>query len=294
MLVAVADSGSFVAAAHRLERSPAAVSRTIASLEGRLGVRLVERTTRALHFTPAGERFLAHARHLLAGLDQAIAEAGSAQVELSGYVGVTAPLMLGRLHVAPLVLSFLDRHPRVQARLILADRTLSLVETGIAVAVRIGELPDSGLHAVPVGRVRRLLVASPTYLQRHGEPRTPGDLESHRAIGFAHDVPLARWRFRDAVRGTQESVQPDAALVVNDQAVAVDSAVRGYGVVLALGYQVREHLAAGRLRQLLPDHEPAPVPVHVVYVGGERAPARVRAMVEFLAENLRRLSELAP
>lgn len=287
VLVAVADSGSFAAAARQLERSPAAISRTIASLERSLGVRLVERTTRALHYTPTGERFLANARSVLATFDEAIAEAGSSQAALSGQIGVTAPLMFGRLHLTPPLLAFLERHPRVRIRLVLADRTLSLVEAGLAVAVRIGELPDSGLHAVPVGHLRRVLVAAPAYLRRCGEPRTPEDLASHQALGFAQDVPLARWRFHHPAKGTLETVQPPAALVVNDQAVAVDAAVRGYGLTAALGYQVREALAAGRLRRVLVDYEPPPVPVHVVYTGGERAPARVRAFVDFIAERLR-------
>lgn len=287
VLVAVADGGSFAAAARQLERSPAAISRTIAALEKSLGVRLVERTTRALHFTPTGERLLARARGILANLEEAVAEASSAQAALSGQIGVTAPLMFGRLHLAPLLLAFMERHPRVQVRLVLADRTLSLVEAGLAVAVRIGELPDSGLRAVSVGHLRRVLVAAPAYLRQYGELRTLADLASHRAIGFAQDVPLSRWRFKHPGRGILETVQPSAALVVNDQAVRVDAAIRGYGLATALSYQVREPLAAGQLRRVLEDYEPPPVPVHVVYTGGERAPARVRALVDFVAERLR-------
>jgi DNA-binding transcriptional LysR family regulator len=287
VLVAVADRGSFAAAARVLERSTAAVSRTIAALEKQVGARLVERNTRSLRFTGAGQRFLDQARRVLDTLEQAVREAGEAHEELAGELGVTAPLMFGRLHVAPVVLAFLDRHPRVRVRTLFTDRTVSLLDSGMQVAVRIGELPGSSLRAVPVGQVRRVVVAAPSYLEKYGEPRVPEDLAQHRAIGFGHDVPLARWRFHDPARGVVEQARPAMPLIVDDQYTAVHAAIQGFGLATALSYQVREALLGGALRRVLVPFEPPPVPVHLVYLGGNHTPARVRAFVAFAAERLR-------
>lgn len=287
VLVAVAEAGSFAAAARVLERSTAAVSRTVAALERQVGTRLVDRTTRSLRFTSAGQRFLDHARSVLDTLDRAIREAGEAHQELVGELGITAPLMFGRLHVAPVVLAFLEQHPRVRVRTLFTDRSVNLVDSGMQVAVRIGELPSSTLHAVPVDRVRRLVVASPSYLEKYGEPHSPEDLEHHRAIGFGHDVALARWRFRDPDGGAVEQGRPSMPLVVDDQYTALYAAMQGFGLATALSYQVREALLSGALRRVLVPFEPPPVPVHLVYLGGSQTPARVRALVAFAAERLR-------
>lgn len=288
VLVAVADAGSLAAAARTLRRSPPAVTRAISALEASLGVCLVERTTRALQFTEAGEGYLARARQVLAALGEAERFVHAAGSDLQGEIGITAPCMFGRLHVAPLLQQFLSLHPGVRIRAVLSDRTLNLIDVGLQVAVRIGELPASGLRCVRVGHVRRVLVAAPSYLDAHGEPATPSALCTHRAAGFAYEVPLAHWSFRDPETSRmREYAQPRIGLVVNTQEVAVDWALGGHGLALALSYQVRDHLAAGRLRRVLATYEPPPVPVHLVYAGTGNTSAKVRAFVSFMAGRLR-------
>lgn len=293
--VAVADALGFAPAARRLGWSAPAVTRAIAALEKRLGTQLLHRTTRAVRLTEAGAHFLADCRRILAELDEAEAAAGGAQREPRGQLSVTAPAMFGRLHLAPIVLEFLARTPAVGARTFFVDRLVNLVEEGFDVALRIAHLPDSGLAATPVGRLRRVVVASPAYLAAHGEPEAPADLARHHGIGFTFDGAAARpWVFR-AARGKEDAAaQPRVRLVVNGSEVAVAAACAGLGLARALSYQVAAEVRAGRLRVVLEDHEPDPIPVHLVHAAGRRVAAKVRAFVAFAAERLRAEPVLGP
>ncbi len=280
--VAVAELQGFAAAARRLGLSPPAITRAISGLEQRLGVVLLLRSTRSVRLTDTGERFLQDCRRILGDLDEAEAAAAGVQREARGLLTITAPQMFGRLHVAPIVLDFLQAQPAVQVRTLFVDRLVHLLDEGMDVAVRIAHLPDSGLTALPVGALQQVVVGSPDYLARHGEPRTVPDLAGHRAIGFANDgIGPAPWRFRG-----EQTAQPRMDWVSNDSEVGIAAAVAGHGLCRCLIYQAATELRAGRLRIVLADEALPPVPVHIVYPAGRRAPAKVRAFVEFARARL--------
>ena len=289
VFLAVADTGGFASAARHLRVSPPAVTRAIAALEQRLGARLLHRTTRLVRLTEVGARFSQDARRILAELEEAEASARGAHIEPQGELSITAPVMFGRLHVAPVLLDFLAQHPKVNARILFIDRVVHLMDEGFDVALRIAPLPDSAFTAARVGAVRRVVVASPDYLARHGEPASPAELPAHTAVGFARTSgEPAPWTFAapgDAVE--RATAQPRTRLMVNTVDVAIDAAIAGNGLVRLLSYQVRAPIAEGRLRRVLQPFEPPPVPVHLVYPEGRKAAAKVRAFVDFAAQRLR-------
>jgi len=285
--VAVAETGGFARGARAREISPPAATRAVASLERHLGVRLFERTTRSLKLSEAGQAFLADCHRVLADLDTAEAAVRGAQQSPQGTLAVTAPLLFGRRHVAPIVFEFLDRHPQVSVRAYFSSRLVHLIDEGFDVALRVAALPDSSLTAVPVGSLRAVIVASPDYLRRHGTPRSPADLAKHQGISFAPEgQPRVPWSFGRAVPAPKER------LMVNDNEMHVDAALAGQGLARALAYQVDEAVRDGRLRLVLPELEPAPVPVHLVYPAGRAASAKVRAFIALAAERLRALPVL--
>ena len=301
--VAVAESAGFAAGARRLGASAPAVTRAIAALEARLGVQLFQRSTRSVRLTEVGQRFLDDCHRILAELDEAEASAGGAHAAPQGELAVTAPAMFGRLHVAPVLFDFLARHPKLTVRTLFVDRVVHLLDEGFDVAVRIARLPDSELTAAPLGAVRRMVVASPEYLARRGQPRVPADLTQHDAIAFSQDGgAYAPWAFyrgpADAAdaggRAERELAQPCIQLVTNANEVCLEAAVRGLGLVRALAYQVDADVRAGRLQIVLAEFEPTPIPVQLVYVAGRKAPAKVRAFVDFAVEQLRGLPVLNP
>ena len=285
VLVAVLDAGSLAAAGRRLRRSPPAITRTIAALEQRIGTRLVERTTRRLAPTEAGYELAGRARVLL----DLYAEAMHAPVQaaLRGTLRITAPVVFGRRHAMPCVMSFQAAHPDLRVELVLADRNLDLIEEGLDVAIRIGAMADSSLTARRVGAVRRVLVASPGYLSEHGTPLTPGDLARHATIVSFARGGLLEWRFRDGLRDRVVRLTP--RLMVNDVEAMLAAVRSGFGMARALSYQVREELEAGALTRLLADFEPAPEPVQLLFSGGGMMRPSVRAFVEFSAAYLARL-----
>src|SRR5215831_14211824 len=195
--VAVADLHGFAPAARKLKLSPSAVTRLVAALEERLGARLLQRTTRSVALTDAGTRYLDRARRILADVEEAERAAESERTRPSGRLVVSAPLGFGRLHVSPVMTAYLKRYPDVAGELRLEDRMISLVEDGVDLAVRIGELADSSVVARHVGEMRRIVVASPAYLKARGEPRRPADLASHDTIQFGSSASVFDWRFAD-------------------------------------------------------------------------------------------------
>ena len=283
---AVAEAGSFAAAARQLGQSPPAVTRAVAALEERLGARLFHRTTRSVRLTDAGARYLGDAKRILAEIEEAEASAAGAHAEPRGQLGVTASLMFGRMYVAPILLDFLARYPAVTARMMLADRLVDLMEEGLEVAVRIAHLEDSSLTAVRVGSVRRIICASPAFLDVHGRPRTPADLGGANLVSFTNAAVPEPWIFvRD---GKTETFSPTAQLIANSNEVTIAAAVGGRGFVRALSYQVAPQLRAGTLEIVLGDYEEPPLPIHVIHIAGRRASARVRAFVDFAVERLRK------
>lgn len=283
---AVAEGRSFAAAARRLGRSPAAVTRAVAALEERLGARLLNRTTRSVALTEAGARSLEAARRVLAGFEELEGVTASERQEPQGRLGVTAPVMFGRLHVLPVVQAFLRDHPMATVQLLLLDRVVSLVDEGLDVAIRLGRLPDSSLRAIRVGEVRRGVYASPKYLRENGTPRTPQALARHACIACTGVTPVPdRWTFeRD---GRSYVVPVSSRLVVNTAEAALDAALAGLGPTCVLSYQVDAHVRAGRLERILGPFEPPAVPVQVVIPAGRFVTPIVRAFVERASEALR-------
>lgn len=277
MFVMVVEAQSLAAAAHRLGVSPPSVTRRLKALEDRLGVTLLHRTTRAMKLTEAGERYLEDCRRILADLAEAEDTLSGGSDQLRGRVSLTAPVLFGQMKVMPLVRDFLELHPRVECRVVLLDRLVHLVEEGIDIGVRLGRLQDSGLYVLKAGEVRRVVCASPGYLQRCGTPLVPEDLRRHRVVATSLDG----WRMKN------QTLKLPATLVVNSNQAALDTALAGWGVARLMDYQVADHVQAGRLRLLLEDHCPPAWPVQLLTQEGKKVPARVRALVDFLSQRLR-------
>jgi DNA-binding transcriptional LysR family regulator len=286
VFVEVAEQGSFAAAARRLNRSPAAVTRGVAELEARLGVRLLNRTTRAVSMTEAGQRFLAGAKRVLADLEEIERAAAGAGTAPRGELRITAPILFGRLHVLPIVTEFLGRFPDVSVSLSLVDRPVDLVEEGLDVAVRIGTLAESSAVATSVGSVRRILAAAPDYLAQHGTPQVPSDLAVHAAVAFSGISGGEQWMFRDQAGESGVVVNP--RLVVTTAEAAVDAARAGFGVTRVLSYQAAADIAGGSLVRLLPAYEGDEIPIHLLYPGGRHPPPKLRAFLDFTMPRLRR------
>lgn len=275
---AVVEQRGFAAAARKLGQSASVTTRLVASLERHLNVRLLNRTTRSVSLTDAGTRFLAYAQQILQYLAEAERMAESEHAAPAGRLTVTAPLVFGRVHVAPLVGRYLNTHSHVRAELLLSDRVVNLVEDGIDVAVRIGWLPDSGDVVRKVGATRRVLVASPQYCARRGMPKSPAELASHDTIAFMGMSDARTWHFRDEV-----AVDVAPRYATNSADAAICHALHDGGVVLALGYQVVDEVRRGALRVLLPDFEPEPLPIQLVYPSSRFLAAKVRAFVDLVA-----------
>ena len=282
VFLAVADAGSLSAAGRRLGMPLATVSRKLAELEGHLGARLVNRSTRRLELTDPGRAYEQACRRILDDVAGAEAAAAGEYDTPRGELAITAPIVFGRLHVLPVLNEFLRANATVDVRLSLGDRIAHLLDEHVDVAARIGVLPDSRLNAVPLGALRSVVCASPAYLRAHGTPRTPADLAAHRCITFEAVFP-APWRF--AGGATFAPARP--RLVVNTAEAAVDAAIAGLGVTRVLSYQADAALRAKQLRLLLREIEPPPVPVNLVYDGQQRVTSKLRAFLDFAAPRLR-------
>lgn len=285
IFVAVAEEGAFAAGARRSGLSAAAATRAIAALEQRLGVLLLSRTTRGAQLTDAGARFLDECRRILTELADAEANAAGEHAAPRGHLAIAAPVLMGQLLLAPLAVAFREAWPEVTFSLQLADRPPHLQDDGIDVALLTGALPDSTLVAVEVGTIRRVVVAAPDYLARHGQPAAPTELASHHLVLSAADARTSTWRFAGADGDPVIAVRP--GIVVSTNRGAIDAALAGGGITRVMSYQVAGELAAGRLQRVLEAFEPEPVPVHVAWRGGRRAPAKVRRFAEFAIERLR-------
>ncbi len=286
VLRAIAEAGSLARAARKLGRSPPALTRALAALESRAGVRLVERTTRRLAFTDAGRRLVDRARALIADYEAAVH--GEAAAPVRGLLRVTAPLQFGRRHMAAIVASFLDRYPEAQIELILNDRNLDLIDERLDAALRIGRLEDSNLVIRKVGAVRRVIVASPAYLERRGEPLRPADLERHDTIFGALYSRATEWRFGPAERPIIVRLSP--RLMVNDAEATLAAARAGRGVARLLSYQAADDFASGGLRRLLADFEPEPLPVQLVTASAAHRSSKLVAFLDHASEALRALA----
>jgi DNA-binding transcriptional LysR family regulator len=277
--VTVADLSGFAPAARKLHLSPSAVTRMIASLEDHLGARLLQRTTRQVRLTDVGARYLERARRILSDVEEADGSAREERNRPSGRLVVSAPVGFGRLHVGPVMTAYLKRYPDVACELILSDHLVNLVEDAVDVAVRIGHLADSSLVARQVGEMRRIVVASPAYLKRHGEPKTPQALTEHQTIQFG---PSANWRF--VQDGRDIELRPSPRFASNSADAALQYAEAGGGVTRVLAYQAAESLKRGHLRIVLAKYEQPALPIHIVYPTSRLLSAKVRAFIDLVAE----------
>jgi DNA-binding transcriptional LysR family regulator len=285
--VAALDEGSLAGAGRKLGRSPAAVSRAVAFLEGHVGMQLLHRTTRSSRLSEAGERYAAACRRVLTDLEEADILAAGERSAPRGTLTLTAPVVSGEEVLRPILDDFLDAYPTVSAKLYLLDRPVNLIDEGIDAALRIAHLPDSSMVAVRVGEVRRVVVAAPCYLAKHPRIDQPDDLAKHQIIAFSQ-FGMDSWSFPPVDGSTiPRTVHFAPRLVVNTVRAAVASAIAGRGMTRQLSYQVAEHVRDGRLRILLRSHEHAPLPVHVVTPQGRLSVPKVRAFVDFVVPRLR-------
>lgn len=285
VFAAVAQDQGFSAAARRLGMSAASVTRAVAALEQRIGTPLLTRTTRSVHLSEAGQRYLEDCRRILADVQEAEDSAAGSHAQPRGQLMVTAPVLFGELFITPLMVNYLNQFPDVTVNALLVDRNVSMVEEGVDVAVRIGELPDSNQHAIQVGEVRRVICASPGYLAAHGRPRHPQDLTGAPVVGTSSIGQLRSWPFLD--KGQPINVRPEPRLMVTANQAAISAACLGLGLTRVLSYQVASKVAAGELEIVLADFELPPLPIHIVYQGGRKAPARIRSFVDFAVKALR-------
>jgi DNA-binding transcriptional LysR family regulator len=280
--VTVADLQGFAPAARKLGLSPPAVTRLIASLEERLGTRLLQRTTRKVALTDAGARYLERARRILADIEEAELAAESERTRPTGRLVVSAPVGFGRLHVSPVMSAYLKRYPDVSGELRLEDRVVNLVEDGVDLAVRIGQLPDSSLVARPVGEMRRIVVASPAYLKARGEPKTPEAISAHQIIQFGVSAFTADWRFARDGEELRINIAPRFTSNVAD--AAIQHAIEGGGLTRVLAYQAADAIRRGRLNVVLERFELPALPVQIVYPTSRLLSAKVRAFIDLVVE----------
>ena len=275
MFVAVAEQGGFASAAKKMCVSPPAVTRGILALEQRLGASLFHRSTRAVSLTDDGAVFLPKARQIIADIDDAERQLSGADSNPRGQYYVTAPVAFGRIHVLPVVTSLLEQHPDLDMRMMLIDRNIRMAEEGIDMAVRIGQLTDSTLIAIPIGQVRQKIVASPAYLAGHGHPGKPADLSDHQAIGSSGPRAVSEWRL-----GQKKTVRIKPRLLLNTVDSIVAAAEAGLGVANLLSYQVEESIRAGRLIEVLKPDDPIPLAINLLFERSRRSLPATRLFID--------------
>ncbi|MBL8447459.1 MAG: LysR family transcriptional regulator [Zoogloeaceae bacterium] len=281
---AVAEQGSFVGAAESLGTSKAAISRLVADLEARLGVRLMQRTTRRLTLTTEGHLFLERCRDALTQIEDAENELQHATTVPRGLVRVNVPVTFGNLHLAPLWGEFLALHPLVELDVTLADRVVDLVEEGYDLAVRIGRLAPSTLISRQVATDHSVLCAAPAYLEKYGTPTHPADLERHHTIGYSYLSTGDRWVFEGKEGETSIRVRPRLRANSGDTCRAV--ALAGQGIIQQPTFLIGDDLRAGRLLPLLADWRAIEFGIHLVYPSRRFLPPKMRVLIAFLAERL--------
>jgi DNA-binding transcriptional LysR family regulator len=287
ILVASVEAGSFSAAGRQLGVPLPTVSRKVAELEAHLNTQLLVRSTRKLALTEAGLAYVAACKRILEQVDEAESQASGEYTVPRGTLSMTAPIVFGRLHVVPVVNEFLARFVQISVQLTLSDHTINIVDEHIDLAVRIGTLPDSTLVATKVGEIRRVVCGSPDYFAAHGVPKTPEDLADHMCVTYTALASGMTWIFNPRGKATK-SVRPYCRLKINTAESAIDAAIAGVGVTNVLSYQVARAVAAGKLRLILQDYEPDPIPVHLVHAGQTLLPLKLRRFTEFATSRLRK------
>lgn len=280
----IAEQGSLTAAAQVMESSLPAMVRTLAGFEAQLGVRLFNRTTRRISLTEEGRRHLESCRQLLAALADAEAALSADAAEPAGHLTITAPMLFGQMHVAPAVTRFVQQHEKMRCSMVLLDRVVNLLEEGIDVGIRIGDPEDSSLVAQRVGHIRRLVVASPDWLRRHGVPQHPKDLLKANCVRITEHSPT--WGpFMDQGKPLRLAVSGN--LEFNQIAPAVAACAAGAGLGSFFSYQVAPFLKDKQLRTVLEDFEPPPRPINIVYPHARLLPMRTRVFIEWMKQELK-------
>jgi len=276
-------TGSLSSAARELDITTPAVSKRLAQLEARLGVPLLHRTTRRIGLTPEGEIYLAHARRILADIDDMEQLVSNSLTAPKGLLRVNATLGFGRSNIAPLISDFVQRYPDVQVQLQLTVNPPPLSEDAFDVCIRFGEPPDARVIARRIAANRRLICAAPAYLARHGTPQVPNDLVRHNCIGIRQgDEAYGVWRLSAGKR--TETVKVRGNLNTNDGEIAVNWALAGHGVLMRAEWDIAKYLDSGRLRLVLQDWQTPPADIHAVYPQRLQTAARVRAFVDFVLQ----------
>lgn len=285
VLHAVVEAGSLSGAGRRVGVPLSTVSRKISDLEAHLGARLLVRSTRSVTLTESGKAYVIATRRILEDLAEAERAAAGEYAVVKGELVITAPIVFGRLHILPVVTAFLQAYPETDVRLVLADRLLHLVDDHVDLALRIGALSDSSHVAVKVGTIRRVVCASPDYLERRSVPQNPSDLAQHDIVTFATLAPSESWIFGKGAAARSTPLR--SRLTVNTAEAAIDAAIAGVGLTRVLSYQIAAAMSAGRLVTVLQDFAPDPVPVSLVYPGQGSLPMKLRAFLDFAAPRLK-------
>jgi DNA-binding transcriptional LysR family regulator len=286
ILLSVVETGSFTAAGKRLGVPLPTVSRKLAELESHLSARLLTRSTRRLDLTEAGKDYVAACRRILVDISDAERKAAGEYVSPKGELALTAPIVLGRLHIVPVVTAFLETYPDIGVRLALSDRNAQLLDDHFDLAVRIGVLHDSSMIGTQVGAVRWVVCGAPNYFAAHGTPKKPADLSALAGVSFEVLGPSAGWSFG---RGRDAKVVPiHARLSVNTAEAALDAAILGAGVTRVLSYQAAAAIKEGRLHVVLEQFEPEPLPVSILHPAQSFMPRKIRSFIDFAVPLLRK------
>jgi DNA-binding transcriptional LysR family regulator len=284
--VRVVEAGSLSGAARSLPSSLTSVSRQISALEQRFGTPLLLRTTRHLALTDDGRILYERAKSILGELKEIEAILSRGRHEPSGRIRVSAPTLMGRLLIAPLLAEFLRRYPSLTVDLLLVDRSVDMVEEDIHLSFRVGHLPDSQLIARKLADLRMIHCASPAYLERRGIPNLPSDLSRHDCLVFSDAPGIAEWRFKESAK-SERKIRISGRLWANSLDALVSAAKEGAGIVRVPSWQVEADIAAGRLQRILIDHEPSPTPIKLLFQPSRLASPKARAFVDYLVERWR-------
>jgi len=292
--VTIVDTGSLTAAAAALDRAPPTMVRTLATLEEELGIRLLVRTTRQMALTEEGRVYLDRCRRILADVEEAGLAVASSDAEPHGQIRVTAPVLFGQRHVAPAITRFVRRYAKLDVDLLLLDRIVHLVEEGLDVGIRIGPLQDSSMIAVPVGHVRRVVVASPDLLAKFGGVERPEELSSRPCVVHHGSAPGGGWRFRNPASSRHEplAVSVSSRFASNQATAVVGACVESIGFGCFLSYQVEPEVRDGRLEVLLEAFEPEPLSVQIVYPDARLMSSRLRCFVDSMKTDLKGRPEI--
>ena len=284
--VRVVDAGSLSGAARSLPSSLTSVSRQISALEQRYGTPLLLRTTRRLALTDDGRILYERAKSILGDLREVEATLSRGHQQPSGRIRISAPTLMGRLLIAPLLAEFLRRYPALTLDLLLVDRAVDMVDEDIHLSLRVGHLPDSQLVARKLADLRMIVCASPAYLERSGVPQTPADLSRHDCLVFSDTPGIAEWRFKKGSK-TEGRIRIAGRLWVNSLDAVVSAAKQGAGIVRVPSWQVEAEIAAGGLQRILLDFEPPPTPLHLLFQPSRLASPKTRVFVDYLLERWR-------